>query len=931
MPDDRDDRPDPDALLERVKAEEARASRARLKIFFGAAPGVGKTYTMLEEAKRAHDGGEEVVVGIVETHGRLETAALLAGLPVLPRRTVDHRGLALTELDLDTALARRPARILVDELAHTNAPGSKHAKRWQDVLELLDAGIDVHTTLNVQHVESLGDVIQQITGVVVRETVPDAVIERADELELVDIPPEELLERLAEGKVYVPDQAQRAIQSFFQRGNLLALRELALRRTAERVDADVLAYRRQHGIQTAWPAAERILVAIGPSPGSERLIRATKRIAEGLHADWIAAHVEVLGAPPLGDRDRERVERHLRLAGSLGAEIVRLSGVSVAEAVLAHARAHNVTRIVAGKPTHSRWRDRLRGSLLDTLIRGSGTIEIHVIAPIEEAGPKPAPVTREGAGALAYVWAIATIAAVTALGLAVFSYATLADITMLYLIAIALASLFGRGPAIAAASVAVAVFGFCFVPPRFTFAVSDTNHVLTFAVMFGAGLAISTLTGRLRRQERKAVVRERNTAALLAFTRDIAAAATPGDVAAVTVRHLEEVFPIAASVLIPDAGEPGTLTSAAGLLPLANQEQAVARWAFEHREPAGFGTDTLAGARVLAVPLVSGDTAVGVIAVQARQDPRRRGGAALPLLEAFAHQTGLALARVRYAQEAREAALRAHTEELRSSLLSAVSHDLRTPLAVITGAATTLLRADEDRLPAVTRAELLGSIVDDAQRLERILENLLQLTRVESGLVPSREWIPIEELVGAALTRLEDALGDRRVELRVPPDLVASVDPVLFEQVLINLVENAIKHGAPPIELRASREGSTIFLEVRDHGAGIPPGAGARLFGKFVRASTAPGAGLGLAVVRAIVEAHGGEIVVDAPPGGGARFRIALPDDAAVPGGARPTGDALAELPVREAAPVSEANASVQPSASRGDVGGAPGPRPGVP
>lgn len=903
MTDDRDDRPDPDALLARVQVEEARASRARLKIFFGAAPGVGKTYTMLEEARRAHGEGEDVVVGIVETHGRPETAELLAGLEVIPRRAIDHRGVPLTELDLDAALARRPARILVDELAHTNAPGSKHAKRWQDVLELLDAGIDVHTTLNVQHLESLGDVIQQITGVVVRETVPDAVIERADELELVDIPPEELLDRLAEGKVYVPDQAQRAMQSFFQRGNLLALRELALRRTAERVDADVLAYRRQHGIQAAWPAAERILVAVGPSPGSERLIRATKRIAEGLHADWTAAHVEVLGAPPLGDKDRERVEDHLRLAESLGGDLVRLAGVSVAEALLAHARAHNVTRIVAGKPTHSRWRDRLRGSLLDTLIRGSGTIEIHVIAPIEGGAPRPAPVAREGARAWSYAWAIAAIAAVTALGLAVFPYATLADITMLYLIAIALASLFGRGPALAAASIAVAAFDFCFVAPQFTFAVSDTNHVLTFAVMFGAGLVISTLTGRLRRQERDAVIRERNTAALLAFTRDIAAATTPGDVAAVTVRHLEDAFPIAASVVVPDAGEPDGLVSAAGLMPLASQEQAVARWALEHREPAGFGTDTLAGARVLAVPLVAGDAAVGVIAVQARQDPRRRGGMALPLLESFARQAGLALARVRYAEEAREAALRAHTEELRSSLLSAVSHDLRTPLAVITGAATTLLRADADRLPPEARGELLASIVDDARRLERILENLLQLTRVESGLVPNREWIPVEELVGAALTRLEDALGDRRVELDVPPDLVAAVDPVLFEQALINLLENALKHGAPPIELRARREGAMIVLEVRDHGAGLPGDPGARLFDKFVRASTAPGAGLGLAVVRAIAVAHGGTVAADTPPGGGARFRIAIPAEPAIPGIKRPTGDALAALPVREAAP----------------------------
>jgi len=899
MQDTRDDRPDPDALLAQVKAEEARAARARLKIFFGASPGVGKTYTMLEAAQRARASGEDVVVGVLETHGRPETEALLEGLPVLPRRLVDHRGVKLEELDLDAALARRPATILVDELAHTNAPGSKHVKRWQDVIELLDAGIDVHTTLNVQHVESLGDVIEQITGIKVRETVPDAVIERADELELVDLPPEELLERLAEGKVYVPDQAQRAVQNFFQKGNLLALRELALRRTAARVDADVLAYRREHGISAAWPATERVLVAIGPSPGSERLIRATKRIAEGMHAQWTAAHVEVLGAAPLGDKDRERIENHLRLAESLGADIVRLAGVSIAESLLAHARENNVTRIVTGKPTHSRWRDLVRGSLLDTLIRGSGAIEIHVISPLEDGQRRRATGATSEEGTLGYAAAGAVIVAVTLVGLLLFSYTSLADITMLYLIAIALASLFGRGPSLLASSLAVAAFNFCFVPPRFTFAVSDARHLLTFAVMFGAGLVISTLTGRLRRQERDAVVRERNTAGLLAFTRDIAAATTSGDVAAVTVRHLEDTFPIAASVLIPDPEDAGALTSAAGLMPLASQEQAVARWAFDHGEAAGLGTDTLPGARVLAVPLVAGDTTVGVIAVQARQDPRRRGGAALPLLETFARQAGLALARVRSAAEAREAAVRAHTEELRSSLLSAVSHDLRTPLAVITGAATTL-RDDAERLSPTARADLLGSIVDDAKRLERVLGNLLQLTRVESGLVPAREWIPVEELVGAALTRLEDAIGDRPVVLDVPSDLLIPVDPVLFEQVLINLIDNALKHGRPPIELRARRHDAMIELDVRDHGAGVPAGSEKRLFEKFVRASSAPGAGLGLAVVRAIVEAHGGTISVSEAPGGGALFRIELPAEHA--GTVRPSSDPLAGLPVRETA-----------------------------
>jgi two-component system sensor histidine kinase KdpD len=642
MDDDRDHRPDPDALLENLKAEETRAVRARLKIFFGAAPGVGKTYAMLQEAGRARasgddgDDGDDVVIGVVETHGRPETEELVTGLPVIPRRVVEHRGVRLTELDLDAALARRPARILIDELAHTNAPGSKHVKRWQDVLELLDAGIDVHTTVNVQHIESLSDVIQQITGVRVRETVPDRLFERADELELVDISPDELLDRLAEGKVYVPEQAQRAVQNFFQKGNLLALRELALRRTAERVDAEVLAYRKQHGISSPWPTADRILVCVGPSPGSERLIRATKRIAEGLHASWGAAHVEVLGAPPLGDRDRERVEAHLRLAEALGGEVIRLAGPTVAGALLEHARQTNVTRIVAGKPTHARWRDRVRGSLLDTLIRGSGTIEVHVIAPLDEGRPPPAsPIPREQPGAWAYGWAVFAIAAATTLGMALADYATIAEITMLYLIAITLASLGGRGPSLVAASLAVAAFDFCFVPPKYTFAVSDLRNLLTFVVMFAAGLVISTLTTRLRRQERDALIRERHTAALLAFTRDITPALAPADVAAVTVEHLEASFPVSAAVLVPEStpagsAAPGALVAVAGLMPLASQELGVVRWAFEHKQAAGRGTDTLPGAHILAVPLLSGDDAVGVIAVQAKQDPRRRGGASSP-------------------------------------------------------------------------------------------------------------------------------------------------------------------------------------------------------------------------------------------------------------------------------------------------------------
>jgi two-component system sensor histidine kinase KdpD len=870
-------RPDPDALLARVHADERRRA-ATLKVFFGAAPGVGKTFAMLETARRLARDGVDVVIGIVETHGRAETQALLEGLEVLPRKKVEHRGVVLEELDLEAALARKPEVILIDELAHTNAPGSRHVKRWQDVMELLEAGIDVHSTINVQHLESLGDVVQQITGVKVRETVPDAVLERADEIELIDLPPEELLERLSEGKVYMGDAAGRAAEHFFQRGNLLALRELALRRVAERVDVEVQAYRRERGIVAPWPSAERILVCAGASPSSEKLIRAGARMAERLGADWVVATVDQIGATPLGDADRDRLEAHLRLAESLGAEVVRLRGVRVHEAILAHAREHNVTRILAGKPTHARWRDRLRGSLLDALIRGSGGIEIHVIAPHGHEGAPAAERDRpRGAEPIAYAWAAAGVAAVTALGLVVHDYVTLPDLAMAYLLAVMIASLAGRGPSLLAASLSVVLYDFCFVPPRFTLAVSDLGHLMTFVVMFAAGLSIATLTGRLRRQELDARHRERRAAGLLRFTREVAAADDADEVAAVAVRHAEEMLGVAASILVPEDGG-GTLVAAAGLMPLAAQEVTVARWAHAHAQPAGYGTATLPGTRIIAIPLISGETSLGVLVVQSSKQARALGVEERHLADTIARQAALAIGRLRFAGEARDAALRARTEELRSSLLSLVSHDLRTPLAVITGAATTL-RDQADTLTPAVGAELLATIVEEAQRLERVLANLLGITRVESGVEPSREWVPVEELIGAALGRLEAVIGERRVETAVPSDILVHVDPILFEQVLLNLVENAVKHGTPPFEISARRDGAVVEVAVRDHGAGLPPGAGDKIFEKFFRAagSRTPGVGLGLAVVRGIVEAHGGTIAATNAPGGGARFAIRLP------------------------------------------------------
>jgi two-component system sensor histidine kinase KdpD len=871
-----DARPDPEVLLAQLKAAEP-VTRARLKIFFGASPGVGKTYAMLLSAHRLKEDGVDVVCGIVETHGRSDTADLLAGLESLPRKKVVHRGITLEELDLDEALRRKPHVILVDELAHTNAPGVRHAKRWQDVVDLLDAGIDVHTTLNVQHVEGLNDVVAQITGVRVKETIPDAVLERADEIELIDVSPEELYDRLAEGKVYVPEQARRAVDNFFKRGNLLALRELALRRTAERVDRDVQRYRREQRIGAAWPTAERILVAVGPSPGSERLIRAARRIAEGMHAPWLCAHVEVSDAPPLGDADRDRVEAHLALAESLGAEVVRLAGASVAETLLAFARERNVTRIVAGKPTHGRWRDLLRGSLLDTLIRSSGDIEIHVIAPSEDVPPRRARLRVRGReGARPYVVAAVAVAAATAVAAAADERFDLPDDAMLYLFAIMLAALGGRGPGLLAAGLSVACYDFFFVPPRYTLAVADLRHVMTFAVMFTVGTAIGSMVARLRRAEEASRQRERRTAALLAFTAEAAAASDPADVAAAVVAHVEDVLGAPTSVLVPDDGG---LTAAAGLEPLAQQEIAVATWAHEHRRPAGRGTGTLPEARLLAVPLAVGDTSAGVVAVQIERARRRIDLAPRLFLEAVARQAGVAIERLRLAAEARDAALRAQAEELRSSLLSTVSHDLRTPLAIITGMATALRDSATSLSP--DQLESLDTIVEEAGRLGKILTNLLAITRVESGAEVRREWVPVEELVGSALGRAEAALEGREVTIDVDPDAGVQVDPILVEQVLLNLLENAGKHTplGTPVEIHAKRDGAGVVIDVSDRGPGLPPGPPAQVFEKFFRGkdTRAAGAGLGLAVCRGIVVAHGGTIEARPRDGGGATFRVWLP------------------------------------------------------
>jgi two-component system sensor histidine kinase KdpD len=876
-------RPDPDTLLARVKEEEARQQRGKLKVFFGAAAGVGKTYAMLEAAREQRADGIDVVVGYVETHGRPETEALLQGLEILPARTVDYHGARLREFDLDGALVRRPALIVVDELAHTNAPGSRHAKRWQDVLEVIDSGINVYTTVNVQHVESLNDVVAKITGVVVRETVPDSILEQADEVELIDLPPDDLLQRFKEGKVYMPEQAQEALRNFFRKGNLIALRELALRRTAERVDAQMRVYMREHAIGKVWPAGERLLVCVSSTPDSARLVRAAKRMAEGLGAPWIAAYVETPAQLSLPQDARDRVIQTLRLAEQLGAETVTLPGQKMSEALLAFARDRNVTKIIVGKPGRPLWKRILIGSIVDALVKGSGDIDIYVISGEREGTAPVAPVRRQEVPIdwSPHVWAVGIVALATGAAWVMSPLFELADLIMMYLLGIVVVAMrHGRGPSLLAAVLSVAALDFFFVPPYFTFAVSDARHLFTFAVMLVVGFVISGLTVRVRAQAAAARSREARTAALYAMSRELASTRGVDELLTIAVRHVSEVFRSQVVVLLPGADR-GLTPWSGGQFQLDTNEQGVARWVYEHRQPAGLGTATLPGASALYLPLIAPRGPVGVLGVRPADPHALDAPEQLHQLETFANQTALAIERARLAEEASDAQIRMETERLRNSLLSSVSHDLRTPLATITGAVSTILE-NGSRLDERTRRELLESVRDEGERLNRLVQNLLEMTRLESGALQLRkEWHSLEEVIGSALSRLGKRLAGRRVITRVPPNLpLVPMDDVLVEQVLVNLLDNALKYTPPgsPIEIIATATDRAATVEVADRGPGLPPGEEDKVFEKFYRGrADGGGAGLGLAICQGVVRAHGGRIWAQNLPEGGVAFLFTLP------------------------------------------------------
>ena len=885
MENDDERRPSPEAMLKLAQAEEAEAERGKLKIFLGYAAGVGKTYAMLEAAQERKRDGRDVVAAYVESHGRAETDALLEGLEVLPKAQIEYQGVLLPEMDIDGVLARRPQIALVDELAHTNAPGCRHEKRWQDVEELLAAGIDVYTTVNVQHFESLNDVVVQITGIAVRETVPDRLLDLAAEIRLVDIPPEDLLQRLREGKVYVPEQAAFATEKFFRPGNLIALRELSLRRAASRVDEEMRAYMEARAIPGPWPAAERLLVSVSGSPFSERLIRTTRRLADELKAPWFTVYVETPGGGRHQQENRERVWKDLRLAESLGAQVATVTATSVAEAVIDYARRHNVTQIVVGKPAKPRWREFLRLPLVDRIIRLSGAIDIHVVSyePAEARKGPAIPGQRRPISLTGYLASLALVATATLACLLVRPFLAPTNMVMIYLLAVVLAALrLGLKPAIHTAFLGVLAFDFFFVPPHLTFAVADTQYLITFGALFTVGVVISTLVSTVRERAEAVRDREVQTAALYYLSRDLAAAADIESLVEAVVRNIGESLHAKAAVLLPE-GDRLEVAAASKGLKSDVKEMAVADWVFRNRQPAGQGTETLVSAGLLYLPLQTSGSLLGVLGVRLKNDSDYRSTQIRRLLDAFATQTAMALERVQLSRQAEQAQILQARENLERALLNSISHDLRTPLVSITGALDTL-RDKVHTLADESRLELLDTAWDEAERLNRFVGNLLDMTRLEAGAIKlKKELCDVQDLVGCALAALDRRIGERRIDVRLPSDLpLVRMDMVLMTQVLVNLLDNALKYSPPErgIEISAVVDNGRLEIEVADRGTGIPEQDLKRVFDKFYRIPIPEGVrgtGLGLSICKGIVEAHSGTIRAENRAGGGLRVVVTLP------------------------------------------------------
>lgn len=881
-----EERPNPDLLLEQVMQEEPSSSRGRLHLFFGYAAGVGKTYAMLEAARQLIAEGREVVAGFIQPHGRMETEQLLKGMEVIPRRKATHRNIVVEEFDLDAALARKPEILLVDELAHTNAPDSRHPKRWQDVEELLNAGITVYTTINVQHLETLNDLVAQISGIVVQETVPDAFFEAVDEIELIDILPDDLLERLRHGKVYIPQAAEKALEAFFKKPKLIALRELALRKTAQVINPKVQSARAGTGSIKTWPTTERLLVCIGPSPTSQKVIRSAKRLSQALEAEWIVAHVETPQAQKISESSRRRLNEHLHLAEELGAEVVTLSGLNRAEEIIEYANQRNVSKIIVGKTPRSRWYRFRHGSVADEIQIKSSGIDVYIIPGDSKPGSGISLLTRRQAGDARKYWASVFVVAVcTVLAYAVHLMGLAeANKTMIFLVGVAFAAArHGRGPGIVASVLSVLVFDFFMVEPYLTFKVTDVQYLFTFAVMLGIALFISMLTSRIAQQAEMLRQRMRRTEALYRLTKQLASSIGQYQVASRAEKELSDI--LQAEVVLLLAGENGTLASLTTRPSYFEDtsEQAVGIWAFRNRKIAGQGSDTLPKSKAVYIPLIGATQTIGVLAIRLGK-PATLTPDQCHLFETFAGQIALALEREILSDQSKHIMATVEAERLRSAILSSVSHDFRTPLASIIGEASQLMESRSIGGEAETR-QSIGVILDQARRLNRYIANLIDMTRIESGAIKlDRQWNVIEDVVGSAIQSMEPAFDRNGLKLEIAPDIPAlMMDSLLIEHVLINLMENAIRYSPPAglIEIVACEEGRSLRVEVLDHGPGIPAGDEKLVFEKFYHKGTGynrnGGVGLGLSICNAIIRLHNGLIWAENRRDGGAKFIFTLP------------------------------------------------------
>jgi two-component system sensor histidine kinase KdpD len=884
-------RPSPDALLEAARREEGRIGK--LRIFVGAAPGVGKTYEMLQTARARLTDGYDVVVGVVETHGRKETEALQDGLVVIPRQRIEYKGQFLDEMDLDAIIARRPQIVLVDELAHTNAQGSRHPKRYLDVEELLSRGIDVYSTVNIQHIDSLNEVVAQITHVRVRETIPDSIFDRADAVELVDLTPDDLIQRLKEGKVYVPRQAESALAHFFTPANLTALRELALRRTAERVDEQLLTQMQAGAILGPWAAGERILVCISEDPRAAGLVRYAKRLADRLHGPWTALYIEGRRSLQYTEEERDRVADTLRLAETLGGEAVTIPSMDrrIADDVIGYAQAHNFTQIVIGKTSRSRWFEIMHGSVVHDLVRRAGNISVHVIAgdAASESIPKKTVRTAQETQPFdprPYLVSLFFVAIALGVGEVLQPWVSIENVDLVFLTAVVIVAVrYGLLPSLVASVAASLCYNFFFLPPIYTFTITDPTNVAAFFFFIIMAVIVSNVAARVRTQAVAAMSRARTTESLYVFSRKLAGAGTLDDVLWATAYQTALMLNVRVVLLLP---ENGSIVVKAGYPPedmLDAADLAAAKWAWESNRAAGRGSETLPGAKRLFLPLHTGRGGVGVVGI----DSDKYGPLLTPeqrrLLDALMDQAALAIERVGLVEDLQRAKRAAETDRLRSALLTSISHDLKTPLAAVLGAAGTL-RSMAGRMDDRSKADLLVTIIDEAERLNRFIANLLDMTKLESGaIVPNAALHDIGEIVGSALERASKILAQHQVQVDLAKDLpMVQIDPVLFEQVLFNLLDNASKYAPPgtTVRIQSWRDRSWVGLQVLDEGEGIPPGDLENIFDKFYRArkidQVRAGTGLGLAISRGFVEAMQGTIsAANRTDSKGAVFTIKLP------------------------------------------------------